>query len=227
MVFKAIFWKEAKSLRKNLKAKVVMSIGTMFLIYFLLFIRLQTTSLSFKTYQNSVNYMTVIFGYIMFISNLRFWYEKNMKMLEILFILPAKLYTIIFAKIALPILISVLSSVFFYLLSLCFGFIAFEASVFSVKQLGQILLLNTFFQVCYSIINCYAMWCASLTYAKVIQFISIVLYMGSAFTLFALPTGFSLYDSLGTWIVMMILGIYALICYFRIDKEKAINTLSV
>ena len=71
------------------------------------------------------------------------------------------------------------------------------------------------------------MWCASLTYAKVIQFISVMLYMGSIFTMFVIPTNFSLYNSLGTWIVMSIIGVYAAICYSRINKEKAMNTLSI
>ena len=227
MIIKALLWKEFKSLTKNIKSKVVMGIGTIIFIYLLLFVRLHTSDFSISVYRYNINYMTVILGYLMFISNLRFWYEKNMNMLEILFIMPTKLYVIIIGKMILPILISVSLSVIFYFLSTGIGWIVFKSSIFSFITLFEILLISVVFQIFYSIINCYAMWCASLAYAKVIQFISVMLYMGSVFTMFVIPTNFSLYNSLGTWIVMAIIGVYAAICYSRINKEKAMNTLSI
>ncbi|RBP65361.1 hypothetical protein DES36_107101 [Alkalibaculum bacchi] len=227
MIIKALLWKEFKSLTKNIKSKVVMAIGTIIFIYLLLFIRLHTSDFSISVYRYNINYMTVILGYLMFISNLRFWYEKNMNMLETLFIMPTKLYVIIIGKMILPILISVSLSVIFYFLSTGIGWIVFKSSIFSFITLFEILLISVVFQIFYSIINCYAMWCASLAYAKVIQFISVMLYMGSVFTMFVIPTNFSLYNSLGTWIVMAIIGVYAAICYSRINKEKAMNTLSI
>jgi len=227
MIIKALLWKEFKSLTKNIKSKVVMGIGTILFIYLLLFIRLHTSDFSISVYRYNINYMTVILGYLMFISNLRFWYEKNMNMLETLFIMPTKLYVIIIGKMILPILISVSLSVIFYFLSTGIGWIVFKSSIFSFITLFEILLISVVFQIFYSIINCYAMWCASLAYAKVIQFISVMLYMGSVFTMFVIPTNFSLYNSLGTWIVMAIIGVYAAICYSRINKEKAMNTLSI
>jgi len=227
MIIKALLWKEFKSLVKNIKSKVVMSIGTMVFIYLLLFVRLQTSDFSISVYQYNINYMTVILGYLMFISNLRFWYEKNMNMLETLFIMPTKLYVIIIGKMLLPILLSVSLSVAFYFLSTGIGWMVFKSSIFSFTTLFQILLISIVFQIFYSIINCYAMWCASLAYAKVIQFISVMLYMGSVFTMFVIPTNFSLYNSLGTWIIMAMIGVYAVICYSRINKEKAMNTLSI
>ncbi|WP_279146191.1 hypothetical protein [Clostridium tyrobutyricum] len=227
MIIKALLWKEFKSLTKNIKSKVVMGIGTIIFIYLLLFVRLHTSDFSISVYRYNINYMTVILGYLMFISNLRFWYEKNMNMLEILFIMPTKLYVIIIGKMILPILISVSLSVIFYFLSTGIGWIVFKSSIFSFITLFEILLISVVFQIFYSIINCYAMWCASLAYAKVIQFISVMLYMGSVFTMFVIPTNFSLYNSLGTWIVMSIIGVYAAICYSRINKEKAMNTLSI
>lgn len=227
MIIKALLWKEFKSLTKNIKSKVVMGIGTILFIYLLLFVRLHTSDFSISVYRYNINYMTVILGYLMFISNLRFWYEKNMNMLETLFIMPTKLYVIIIGKMILPILISVSLSVIFYFLSTGIGWIVFKSSIFSFITLFEILLISVVFQIFYSIINCYAMWCASLAYAKVIQFISVMLYMGSVFTMFVIPTNFSLYNSLGTWIVMAIIGVYAAICYSRINKEKAMNTLSI
>lgn len=227
MIIKALLWKEFKSLTKNMKSKVGMSIGTMVFIYLLLFVRLQTSDFSISVYQYNINYMTVILGYLMFISNLRFWYEKNMNMLETLFIMPTKLYVIIIGKMLLPILISVSLSIIFYLLSTGIGLVVFKSSIFSFTTLFQILLISVVFQIFYSIINCYAMWCASLAYAKVIQFISVMLYMGSIFTMFVIPTNFSLHNSLGTWIIMFIIGVYAIICYSKINKEKAMNTLSI
>jgi hypothetical protein len=227
MIIKALLWKEFKSLTKNIKSKVVMGIGTILFIYLLLFVRLHTSDFSISVYRYNINYMTVILGYLMFISNLRFWYEKNMNMLETLFIMPTKLYVIIIGKMILPILISVSLSVIFYFLSTGIGWIVFKSSIFSFITLFEILLISVVFQIFYSIINCYAMWCASLAYAKVIQFISVMLYMGSVFTMFVIPTNFSLYNSLGTWIVMSIIGVYAAICYSRINKEKAMNTLSI
>ena len=124
-------------------------------------------------------------------------------------------------------IMSIMSLVTFYIISSFIGFIIFEINIFSIGVLSQIILLSFVFEIFYSIINCYAMWCASLTYTKVIQFISMMLYMGSVFTIFAIPSNFNLYSSMGTWIVMSLLGIYATICYFRINKEKAMNTLAI
>lgn len=227
MVIKALLWKEYKSLTKNIMSKIVMTMGTMIFIYLLLYIRLKTTKFSIDSYQYNINYMTVILGYLIFVSNLRFWYEKNMNMLEILFIMPTKIYFIIIGKLLLPMFMSVMTLVSFYMISTCIGFIIFQSNIFSIATLSQILLLSVVFEIFYSIINCYAMWCASLTYAKIIQFISVVLYMGSVFTVFAIPTNFSLYSSMGTWIIMSLLGINATICYLRINKEKAMSTLSI
>lgn len=227
MVIKALLWKEYRSLIKNIMSKIVMTIGTIMFIYLMLYIRLKTTDFSIGVYQYNINYMTVILGYLVFISNLRFWYEKNMNMLEVLFIMPTKIYVIIVGKMLLPIFMSFIVSVSFYIMSTCIGFIIFQNSIFSIATISQILLLSIIFEVFYSIINCYAMWCASLAYAKVIQFISVVLYMGSVFTVFVIPTNFNLYNSVGTWIIMSLLGIYAIICYFRINKEKALNTLYI
>lgn len=227
MVIKALLWKEYKSLTKNIMSKIAMTIGTMIFIYSLLYIRLKTSNFSIDVYQYNINYLTVILGYLIFVSNLRFWYEKNMNMLEILFIMPTKIYFIIIGKLLLPMFMSVVTLVSFYIISTFIGFIMFQSNIFSITILSQILLLTVVFEIFYSIINCYAMWCASLTYAKIIQFISVVLYMGSVFTIFAVPTNFDLYSSMGTWIIMSLLGIYATICYFRINKEKAMSTLYI
>lgn len=227
MVVKALLWKEYKSLTKNIVSKTVMIIGTIILIYLLLYIRLRITDFSIDAYQYNISYMTVILGYLVFVSNLRFWYEKNMNMLEILFIMPTKIYVIIIGKMLLPMFMSVIMSISFYIISTCIGFIIFQSSIFSIATISQILLLSVVFEIFYSIINCYAMWCASLSYAKIIQFISVMLYMGSVFTVFAIPTNFNLYNYTGTWIIMSLLGIYAIICYFRINKEKAMSTLYI
>ncbi len=227
VVIKALLWKEYKSLTKNIMSKIVMTIATMIFMYFLLYIRLKTTDFSIGTYKYNINYMAVILGYLVFVSNLRFWYEKNMNMLEILFIMPTKIYFIIIGKMLLPMFMSVMMLVSFYMLSTCIAFIIFQSSIFSITTIFQILLLTVVFEIFYSIINCYAMWCASLAYAKIIQFISVVLYMGSVFTVFAIPKNFNLYNSIGTWIIMSLLGIYAIICYFHINKEKAMSTLSI
>lgn len=227
MVVKALLWKEYKSLTKNIVSKTVMIIGTIILIYLLLYIRLRITDFSIDAYQYNISYMTVILGYLVFVSNLRFWYEKNMNMLEILFIMPTKIYVIIIGKMLLPMFMSVIMSISFYIISTCIGFIIFKSSIFSIATISQILLLSVVFEIFYSIINCYAMWCASLSYAKIIQFISVMLYMGSVFTVFAIPTNFNLYNYTGTWIIMSLLGIYAIICYFRINKEKAMTTLYI
>ncbi len=227
MIIKALLWKEYRSLTKNIKSKIVMLIGTIIFIYLLLYVRLKTTNFSVEMYQYNINYLTVVLGYLIFVSNLRFWYEKNMNMLEILFIMPTKIYYIIIGKLLLPMIMSIMSLVTFYIISSFIGFIIFEINIFSIEILSQIILLSVVFEICYSIINCYAMWCASLAYAKIIQFISLMLYMGSVFTIFAIPTNFSLFNSIGTWIIMALLSIYATICYFRINKEKAMNTLSI
>lgn len=227
MIIKAMLWKEYKSFKKNIISKTVTTLGTMIFIYLLSYIRLKTTNFSIEVFQNNINYMTVILGYLIFVSNLRFWYEKNMNMLEILFIMPTKIYVIIIGKLLLPMLLSVITMVTFYIISTCIGFTIFQNNIFSIVTLSQIIMLSVIFEIFYSIINCYAMRCASLTYAKIIQFISVVLYMGSVFTVFAIPANFSLYSSMGTWIIMSLLGIYAIICYFLIDKEKAMSTLSI
>lgn len=150
-----------------------------------------------------------------------------MGMLEILFTLPSKMYSIILGKMILPIVMSVIISIIFYVVSSITGVIMFDANIFSIISLLKVLTISIVFQICYSVINCYAMWCASMAYAKVIQYISVALYLGSVFTMFIVPTNFELYNWIGTWIILLIIGVYAIICYFRIDKEKAINTLAI
>lgn len=76
MIVKAILWKEIKSFQKNIKSKFMMTIGTILFLYALLFVKLKTKELSIEIYENNITYMTVIIGYLIFISNLRFWYEK-------------------------------------------------------------------------------------------------------------------------------------------------------
>lgn len=227
MIVKAIFWKDLKSLQKNIKSKLIMLIGTILFIYSLLYVKSKISHFSIVVYESNVTYMTAIIGYIIYISNLKFWYEKNMGMLEILFTLPSSVYLIILGKMILPILLSIIVSITFYATSSIIGFAIFNVKIFSIISLIEVLIVSTIFQVFYSVINCYAMWCASLAFAKVIQFVSVVLYLGSVFTMYIVPNNFNLYKWIGTWIILIIIGLYAIFCYFRINKEKAIDTLSI
>lgn len=227
MIVKAIFWKDLKSLQKNIKSKLIMLIGTILFIYSLLYVKSKISHFSIVVYESNVTYMTAIIGYIIYISNLKFWYEKNMGMLEILFTLPSSVYLIILGKMILPILLSIIVSITFYATSSIIGFAIFNVKIFSIISLIEVLIVSTIFQVFYSVINCYAIWCASLAFAKVIQFVSVVLYLGSVFTMYIVPNNFNLYKWIGTWIILIIIGLYAIFCYFRINKEKAIDTLSI
>ena len=210
MVVKAIFWKELRSLQKNIKSKFVMTVGTILFIFLLLYVKSKASHFSPQIYKNNITYMTAIIGYIIYISNLRFWYEKNMGMLEVLFSLPASINLIIF-----------------YVISLFVGIVMFNIEIFSIVPLMEVLVISTIFQIFYSVINCYAMWCASLAYAKTIQFISVIMYLGSIFTMYIVPNDFKIYNWIGTWIILMVIGLYAIICYLKITKERAINTLSI
>ena len=71
------------------------------------------------------------------------------------------------------------------------------------------------------------MWCASMTFAKVIQFISFIIYMGAIFVVFVLPGTVDFLKSIPVWIALVIIFVYSLICYLKIDKEKALNTLYI
>lgn len=227
MVVKAIFWKELRSLQKNIKSKFVMTVGTILFIFLLLYVKSKTSHFSPQIYKNNITYMTAIIGYIIYISNLRFWYEKNMGMLEVLFSLPASVNLIILGKIILPILMSIIVSIIFYVISFIVGIVMFNIEIFSIVPLMEVLVISTIFQIFYSVINCYAMWCASLAYAKIIQFISVIMYLGSIFTMYIVPNDFKIYNWIGTWIILMVIGLYAIICYLKITKERAINTLSI
>ena len=227
MVVKAIFWKELRSLQKNIKSKFVMTVGTILFIFLLLYVKSKASHFSPQIYKNNITYMTAIIGYIIYISNLRFWYEKNMGMLEVLFSLPASINLIILGKIILPILMSIIVSIIFYVISLFVGIVMFNIEIFSIVPLMEVLVISTIFQIFYSVINCYAMWCASLAYAKTIQFISVIMYLGSIFTMYIVPNDFKIYNWIGTWIILIVIGLYAIICYLKITKERAINTLSI
>lgn len=227
MVVKAIFWKELRSLQKNIKSKFVMTVGTILFIFLLLYVKSKASHFSPQIYKNNITYMTAIIGYIIYISNLRFWYEKNMGMLEVLFSLPASVNLIILGKIILPILMSIIVSIIFYVISFIVGIVMFNIEIFSIVPLMEVLVISTIFQIFYSVINCYAMWCASLAYAKIIQFISVIMYLGSIFTMYIVPNDFKIYNWIGTWIILMVIGLYAIICYLKITKERAINTLSI
>jgi len=53
------------------------------------------------------------------------------------------------------------------------------------------------------------------------------LYLGYIFTMYIVPNDFKIYNWIGTWIIQIVIGLYAIICCFKISKEKAINTLFI
>ena len=95
----------------------------------------------------------------------------------------------------------------------------------SIVMLLQIVLISLLFEIIYSIINCYAMWCASLAYAKFIQMVSVILYLGSVFSIMLTPVKLNLFNSPGVLGVIIIMSVYSLRCLKKITKEGAINTL--
>lgn len=224
-VIKGIVWKEYRTLLTNIKGLIVMSLGCQLFIYIFIFVRMKSSGFSVEQFIGNVNYASLMIAYIVFISSLKFWHEKSMNTLEILFMFPSNMITLVIGKAIVPILISQVSVIFFYVVS-C-GALSFitQNIYFSIITIIQIIIMSVIFEVFYSIINCYAMWCASLNYAKIIQIISVILYLGAVFSVIVVPTKINFFTSPGVWIVMGIIGIYSFFCLKLINKEKAILTL--
>lgn len=224
-VIKALVWKEYQTLLVNKKSLLATLIGCFIFIYIFIFMRLKINNFSNTNFIGKINYSTLMISYIVFISSLKFWHEKAMCTLEVLFMLPAKIITIIIGKMILPILVAQICSIIFYIISCCILLFISGSLYFSIITLLQIMLLSIIFQIFYSIINCYAMWCASLNYAKIIQVISVILYLGAVFSVIIVPTKINIFNSIGVWFVMGLIGLYSLWCLKKIKREKAILTL--
>ena len=224
-IMNVILWKEFVLLKKKKTSTIFMMIGTTFIICLFIMVKLKSDGFNMINYFSNINYASIMLAYIFYISFLKFWHEKAMNTLEVLFMLPTNLINIIIGKMLLPMIIALSYTIIFFSMASIIYFLITGVFIFNIYNLLQIIFISFLFQFFYGIINCYAMWCASLTYAKVIQIISIILYLGSIFSLLIIPAKVSFFNSIGIWITIFILVLYALICFLRIDREKAINTL--
>lgn len=222
---KAIVWKEYAILCANKKGLLLMLVGYITFIGIFIWAKISTKGFYIEEFESSINYATLTISYMIFISSLKFWQEKSMQTLEVLFMLPTSIMGIIMAKTIVPICISQISVVSFYLIANVFCIMVTEQTCGSMVILLQIIFISALFEILYSIINCYAMWCASLTYAKFIQMLSVILYLGSVFSIMLTPIKFNFFNSPGVFGVIIIMSIYSLICLKKITKERAINTL--
>lgn len=222
---KAIVWKEYAILCTNKKGLFLMMLGYIAFIGIFIWAKISTKGFQIEEFESNINYATLTVSYMIFISSLKFWQEKSMQTLEVLFMLPTSIIGIIMAKTIVPICISQISVVSFYFIANGVCMIITGQGCGSTVMLLQIVFISTLFEILYSIINCYAMWCASLTYAKFIQMVSVILYLGSVFSIMLTPVKLNFLNSPGVWGVIIIMSIYSLRCLKKITKERAINTL--
>ena len=114
---KAIVWKEYAILCTNKKGLFLMMLGYIAFIGIFIWAKISTKGFQIEEFESNINYASLTVSYMIFISSLKFWQEKSMQTLEVLFMLPTSIIGIIMAKTIVPICISQISVVSFYLIA--------------------------------------------------------------------------------------------------------------
>lgn len=97
-----ILWKEIVLFKKRKTSTVFMILGTTFLIYLFIMVKLKSDGFNMINYFSNINYASIMLEYIFYT-------------LEVLFMLPTNLINIIIGKMLLPMRISLSYTFIFFL----------------------------------------------------------------------------------------------------------------
>lgn len=170
-----------------------------------------------------VLYLLIVIGYITFIQNLKFWQEKYYNTLEAVLATNISIRTFLIGKIVFPLLLSIITVVANYIVLNIVLFFLIGSSFIDIKILLYTLYVSSVFSCCYGIINGYCMWCASMGMAKLMQYITMAIYVFGLTSIF-------IYKSSGlalTYInyILLCLIFISLVFLIKTNKEKAILSL--
>ena len=113
-IMNVILWKEFVLLKKKKTSTIFMMIGTTFIICLFIMVKLKSDGFNMINYFSNINYASIMLAYIFYISFLKFWHEKAMNTLEVLFMLPTNLINIIIGKMLLPMIIALSYTIIFF-----------------------------------------------------------------------------------------------------------------
>ena len=222
----SILWKEFKNIKRNMKIQMISYTGITVLFCIILFAKslLLGKEINPTIINNFIQYSLIIIGYMSFLSNIKFWQEKSLKTLESLFATPIPLKILILGKVLAPTIFSVICiGIYYIIFGLLMAFIL-AINSFNILNLLFPLIISILFNILFGIINAYGMWCASAALAKLLQLISLGLYLLSIIPVFMITAknNISDFNFAYFFIILSILSIY---CLVRCNKEKAITTL--
>ncbi|MBV4431674.1 hypothetical protein KM803_10060 [Clostridium tyrobutyricum] len=222
----ALLWKEFKLIKQNVVSKFIsqLSINIILIAILILRVKISKLPMNIDTIINITTYVLIITGYISFISNLKFWQEKSFKTIESLLATPIPIYIVVISKILAPIIFSIIVILINYSIYEVFFALFFKYNIFRISSLLIAIALSSFFDYCYGIITAYSMWCASIGVAKILQYLSIGIYLSSIFSIFFVPSNINLLNSniKYAFILLVIVSFY---CFIFINKEKCITSL--
>lgn len=168
-------------------------------------------------------YSLIVIGYITFIQNLKFWQEKHYKTLEAVLATNMSIRTFLIGKIIFPFLISIITIVVNYIILNIGVYFLTGGDLIDIKVLLYTLYVSSVFSWCYGIINGYCMWCASMGMAKLMQYITIAIYIFGLTSIFLYKSSILTLTYINY--ILLFLGFVSLIFLIKTNKEKAILSL--
>lgn len=178
----ATIWKELLIVKKHIKTSYIFLIMGYVIIMFISIVKIKVQMnemiISLPSIEKIILYIIVYVGFLNFVNVMRFWEEKNLGTMEILFIINQSIRVTIVSKVISYIIVQVVNIVIFYNITSVIFSIYFGQNLFSLKTLLLGILLSIVLTFPYGIINGYVMWCMKTGIAKIMQVISTILSLG-------------------------------------------------
>lgn len=226
---KAIIWKEMKAAQHRKKQIIVNSVCIFIFITLVAVVKLlslkTTTNITDIMAVNMVIYIAVTGTYMGLLALLRFWQEKSNRTIETLLSLPFGVISIMIAKSVVPIILGTCIGLLDAFVATIVMSVLYNKLILSVAMFLVPIVFGIFVGIPYCFINAYSMWCASITYSKLMQGVSSIAYVVLIAVIFI---NYNI-----SWITILeiicgcagILFILSLYFMYHVNKEKIVLNL--